>query len=293
MLSGDNGDDTLHGDDGNDTLHGGDGSDTLYGNEGNDTLYGHTSGVSVQGGWFLPSDTLDGGEGNDTMHGGGGNDTFRGDAGHDVVYAGGGDDYIDGSASQYGDQDTYYGEDGNDTFELTSRGGVTAFGGDGNDQFLGHSASASARLVLYGEAGDDKVIGGGAGDYLNGGSNNDTLDGNSGNDILIGGTGDDVLTGGRFWRGSEDTSNDDTFVFNVGGLRSSGNDRITDFFAGGEEDQIKITGSSRFDTFAEMMAVAEESWGNTVFDFGNGNTLTLEGVRVSELTVNDFTFALF
>jgi hypothetical protein len=51
--------------------------------------------------------------------------------------------------------------------------------------------------------------------------------------------------------------------------------------------------TSRFDTFAEVMPAAEESWGNTVFDFGNGNRLTLEGVRVSELTVNDFTFALF
>ena len=79
----------------------------------------------------------------------------------------------------------------------------------------------------------------------------------------------------------------DTFVFSVGFEGSSGNDRITDFDAG--EDVISLRNSG-FTSLDDVLDNADESWGNTVINLGNGNTLTLEGVAVSELTAQDFTF---
>jgi len=41
---------------------------------------------------------------------------------------------------------------------------------------------------------------------------------------------------------------------------------------------------------AEILAVGSQDGLNTVFDFGNGNTLTLENSVLTELTEDDFVF---
>ena len=50
--------------------------------------------------------------------------------------------------------------------------------------------------VLYGDAGDNLIIGGGGPDSILGGQGNDTLYGQGGNDTLVGGGGADQIYGG-------------------------------------------------------------------------------------------------
>ena len=51
--------------------------------------------------------------------------------------------------------------------------------------------------MLFGQAGDDILNGGGGNDALFGGAGDDDLRGNSGRDLLLGEAGDDALDGGR------------------------------------------------------------------------------------------------
>jgi len=96
---------------------------------------------------------------------------------------------------------------------------------------------------------------------------------NSG-DTLVGGMGDDVLFGGR---------GEDTFVFDT---QFSGQDIFLDFTSG--TDTIDLGTNTAFDSFAEILAVGSQQGLNAVFDFGNGNILTLENTVLTELTEADF-----
>jgi hypothetical protein len=70
-----------------------------------------------------------------------------------------------------------------------------------------------------------------------------------------------------------------------------GADTITDFTGAGPTvgDQIQLSLGPAFDSFAEVQTVASVVGGNTVLNFGGGNTITLTGV-VSALHQNDFLF---
>ena len=70
---------------------------------------------------------------------------------------------------------------------------ISFFGGDGNDNF-GNFTSFVA--IARGEAGNDDLNGGSAGDQLYGGDGNDTLRGFGGSDGLHGNAGDDTILGG-------------------------------------------------------------------------------------------------
>ncbi|MDB9529817.1 calcium-binding protein [Oscillatoria sp. CS-180] len=66
------------------------------------------------------------------------------------------------------------------------------FGNDGNDQLLG----GDRRDILSGGSGNDFILGNGLVDILSGGSGNDFIDGGSGNDDISGGSGVNfVITG--------------------------------------------------------------------------------------------------
>ena len=56
--------------------------------------------------------------------------------------------------------------------------------------------SLTEGVFLFGEAGDDLIVGNDGADYLDGGSGKDQLFGHAGNDVLDGGTEDDTLAGG-------------------------------------------------------------------------------------------------
>jgi Ca2+-binding RTX toxin-like protein len=86
-----------------------------------------------------------------------------------------------------------YGTDGSDTVYMNYSG--ILYAGSGNDAVYGWNTSAP--LIIYGERGDDGIVGGWGNDYLDGGDHNDSIDGNTGNDRVIGGAGRDTLNGGN------------------------------------------------------------------------------------------------
>ena len=124
---------------------------------------------------------------------------------------------------------TLKGLGGNDTIR-TGPGGMTAEGGDGNDN-------------LIGDNGKDTLKGGNGGDTLWGGDNNDSLLGNNGNDVLSGSAGNDTLTGGP---GADTlTGGEGKDVFDFNALNDSPNgspDVILDFEGAGAGDLIDVRG---------------------------------------------------
>jgi Ca2+-binding RTX toxin-like protein len=282
LLNGSTGNDELRGEAGNDTLNGDGGLDTLIGREGNDSLDG---GVS--------NDLLFGGDGDDTLNGNNGVDQVSGQAGNDSVLGGAGDDNV-------------FGKNGDDT--LDGEGGAdTLTGGAGADEIFGGTGADT----LYGINGNDSLKGGGGADLLIGGTDDDLLYGDGGDDILQGNAGNDTLGGGGLFGGNgEDTLNggggddflwganqddtltggpgDDTFTFVLG----DDNDVITDFVAGGTDDQIDVSGfGAAFDSFAEVFSAASQVGADTVIDFGGGDTITLQNVTLGNLTAADFIFS--
>ncbi len=264
---------------GNDDVFGLDGNDTLIGGSGNDRLYGGND-----------DDLLLGDGGSDRLYAGSGNDVVHGGNGSDVAYLGAGDDeFIDTAQSGVNGNDRIFAGDGNDTvrggggneFIHGDAGNDRLFGGDDDDRIYGDAGSDR----LFGDAGNDRVYGGGGSDRLYGDSGSDRLYGNSGNDRLFGGNGSDRLYGNEGndrlegGRGRDQLSGGadaDTFTFRT----SFGEDTILDFALG--EDTLRIddaiyggglTAAQVVSTYASVVG------GEVVFDFGSGDTITLEGVN--------------
>lgn len=107
-------------------------------------------------------------------------------------------------------------------------------------------------------------------DMMSGQTGNDVMKGAGGADELDGGIGKDVLWGnGGF----------DTFDFDTG----YGKDKIMDFDAdpsGGGQDLISAV-------FLNIVSKTKDH-GNTVIDFGNGDVLTLVGVKAQDIDATDF-----
>ncbi|OBY25062.1 calcium-binding protein [Leisingera sp. JC1] len=206
------------------------------------------------------NDRLFGRNGNDLLLGDGGNDTLNGGNGHDTLNGGAGTDLLDSGAGK----DRLLGGGGADT--LNAGGGDdTLIGGDGADRLLG-------------VGGRDRLVGGGGNDTLNGGGGNDTLLGGAGSDKLFGGAGNDVLTG---------NNGSDTFIFSNG----FGNDTISDFNALDNNEKINLSAVSSITDLSDLIASHITQSGNDVIiDDLNGNTITLEGVLLSDLGAGDFIF---
>ena len=126
------------------------------------------------------------------------------------------------------------------------------FGGDGRDKLSG----GKGRDSLFGEADRDKLKGGGGRDTLDGGARRDKIDG---------GRGDDTLTGG---------AGRDKFLFK----KKFGDDTITDFKEG--KDILKFRSYS--DT-EEVIEVGQDVGDDVVFDFGDGNSLTVLNMSLAQL----------
>ncbi|WP_323716105.1 M10 family metallopeptidase [Paracoccus aminovorans] len=234
-------------------------------------------------------DTLLGGGGNDTLNGGLGNDLLNGGAGRDLMFGGLGSDI--------------YVTDGNDVIREQAGQGIdtvramvsltlganlenlelignAAQNGTGNA--LGNRMTGNALAnqlsgllgddTLFGAGGNDTLLGGMGNDVLWGGAGNDLLHGGMGNDLLHGGPGDDLVIGGL---------GDDTMIGSLGADHfafQAGRDVILDFQD--DVDTLRIDdalwgGGAR--NVAQVLAFARLVGGNTVFDFGQGNTLTLNG----------------
>jgi Ca2+-binding RTX toxin-like protein len=174
-----------------------------------------------------------GGAGNDWLVGGGGNDLLGPGSGADTVLGGAGNDTVSIFPADLGLGDVLDGGAGSlDVLRLAIAGGIlrdatlrgferievaaalttalvvriaaetaataaaplTVAGAGGADVI--NAAAAATAVVLLGEDGADRLVGGQAGDLLRGGALNDTLVGYFGEDTLEGGDGNDRLLGG-------------------------------------------------------------------------------------------------
>ena len=104
--------------------------------------------------------------------------------------------------------------------------------------------------------------------------------GDNGNDTLVGGRGNDLLYGGE---------GNDTFVFQ----RGDGRDLVLDFQSGAGSDDVIQLDAAAFADFNALMqsgAVSNTQIG-TEIEYGDGSSITLVGVNKNTLTVDDFRFA--
>ncbi|MDE4302839.1 hypothetical protein PXK30_05365 [Phaeobacter gallaeciensis] len=132
---------------------------------------------------------------------------------------------------------------------------------------------------LDGGAGRDKLVGGGGHDELNGGTGNDRLKGGGGGDTLDGGSGDDFLSGNR---------GADLFIFRG----DFGDDTITDFRTKGKREKMDLSDVDGIESFRDLKNnhLEETADGDAMISDDMGNSITLEGVAIADLSANDFIF---
>ncbi|MEM8728926.1 MAG: calcium-binding protein [Pseudomonadota bacterium] len=245
MLSGNAGDDHITGSDGADMINGGQGDDTLIGARGNDHIMGRAGDDLM---------IWNNGDGSDLMEGGGGYDTVQ----------------VNG-ATEAGDAFTIgIGEDGRIDFARTNLGlfaldigstevlQVNAGGGD-DVITAGEGLAGEISLQLFGNAGDDLIIGSDGEDMMSGGQGNDTLIGARGNDHIMGRAGDDLM----IWN-----NGDGSDVMDGGSgydtVRVNGSDSDGDVF------EIGIGEDSRID-------FARTNLGPFTLDIGSSEVLQVKG----------------
>ncbi|MUZ62733.1 hypothetical protein GOZ98_08225 [Agrobacterium vitis] len=181
-----------------------------------------------------------------------------------------------------GGVDKLYGYAGNDTIRGGS-GGDTIDGGDGSDTASYSDSTAAVTINLLtktisgGYAADDVLT---SIENVEGSAYADTLTGDTGANVLSGGAGDDVLDGSTGNDGLYGGEGSDVFVFNT----SYGNDVVFDFQA--SSDTIDLTGMG-FATVSDAAAYASEIEDGVLFNFGNGDTLTVHGLSYASLTSSD------
>ena len=120
----------------------------------------------------------------------------------------------------------------------------------------------------------DTITGDATANLLNGGDGNDTLLGGKGDDWLYGGRGNDTLTGQQ---------GIDRFVIET----NSGSDHVIDFAVG--TDKVLFQAVSGIDDFTDLTLTKVGS--NTVITWGTGDSLTLDGIKPSQLHASDFEFS--
>ncbi|HEX5498688.1 MAG TPA: calcium-binding protein, partial [Thermomicrobiales bacterium] len=263
-LIGSNLNDTLIGDAGNNSLRGGLGADHLDGGAGFDfaEYFNSTEGLTVN--LATPANNTGEASGDtftsiEGILGSQFNDTLVGDAGDNVLIGAGGGDVLNG------------GPGGTDTASY-QYGSVSR----------GVTASLAAPGINTGDAAGDTYVsienlqGTGFADHLVGDAGANTLIGLGGNDVLDGLGGNDTLVG---------DAGSDTFVYAPG----DGADRIVDFTAAGAgHDRVDLTGFTKIRSLDDVLADASQVSADTVLNFGNGDTLTLQGVTKTSLAEDDF-----
>jgi Ca2+-binding RTX toxin-like protein len=207
-------------------------SDRLFGDERDNVLEGR-----------LGTDRLFGRSGNDELNGGGGRDALFGGRGFDVA------SYQDATAGltvDLADTSRNTGQARGDTFRSVE-------GIEGSD----------FADVLNGDAGDNRLTGGGAADALRGRDGDDQIQGGLGNDRITGGDGNDLLNGGL---GAD-------VLF--GG---SGFDRAIYWNAAGAltvdlDDRTENTGEARGDRFSRIEGIDGSNFSDILRGDEQGNRL--------------------
>ncbi len=201
------------------------------------------------------NDTVSAGSGNDVVNLGDGNDNGSGSVGNDFISGGNGNDILTGGS----EHDTLNGDAGIDTLN----------GDAGNDTLNGGSQNDT----LDGGAGNDMLSAGDGNDVLRGSDAIDKLYGGSGNDFLDGGIGNDTLSGG---------SGSDAFIF------AAGKDYVEAFENNLDELRLNDSlwgGTAR--SIDQVLAMARVVNGDLLFDFGNGNQLTINNLTNADVLRDD------
>lgn len=184
----DSGDGVLPGDEGtdNDLIDALGGEDSIDAGLGDDRIFGGTG-----------LDTIEGGAGNDQIFGGNDDDRITDSSGREEVFGGSGNDFIDVS----GPSDEALPDVGYPFQSPDPASGNTI-------PFPGYDADADPeddKDIVFGGAGDDRIItgddndlidGGSGSDWISAGFDDDSVRGQSGDDLIEGGEGNDVIEGG-------------------------------------------------------------------------------------------------
>jgi Ca2+-binding RTX toxin-like protein len=206
-------------------------------------------------------------------------DTLAGTGWGEYLIGYGGNDRLDGN----GGNDVLVGGFGNDTYIVDSAGDqvqeLAAQGSDTVRASIGYTLKGSLEnLVLTGNA---SLVGTGnaLANHITGNVGGNTLKGLSGADDLTGGKGNDKLYGG---------ANADHFIFNAG----DGTDTIKDFDSkGADHDVIDLSHVSGLSDFTDLKAHHMEQAGSSVVvDFTAHDSVTLEGVNLTDLSAADLLF---
>lgn len=267
VLSGDAGNDTLLGGAGTDNLDGGSDNDfvngqggrgdTVAGGGGSDTLLGDSSDTVISGSSITmpvtpPPPGLIGGTLNVQLPTTGGPFTV-GTVTTQLQVTNNAGDVIAETATADVSSISITGSTSDDTVTLDASlspdftGTVTFFGGDGNDSF--DSSDVSLNTSFSGGAGNDSLTGGGGVDVFNGGDGDDSATGGAGDDNLTGGGGTDIFFGNEGNDFLNGNSGSDTLA---GG---DGNDTIlggsgTDILDGNSGSDLVNGQGGFFDTVA-------------------------------------------
>jgi Ca2+-binding RTX toxin-like protein len=139
---------------------------------------------------------------------------------------------------------------------------------------------------LLGDWGNDRLNGGNGFDYVMGQGGNDRLFGGPSDDTIAGDVGRDIMTGGKGL---------DNFLYTANGIflfGGHGFDTITDFDPKGRDgDLITMMINPNFGVgnFQQLRAGMQQVRGDTIMDFGNGDVLVLNDVRIAELSADNFS----
>jgi hypothetical protein len=163
--------------------------------------------------------------------------------------------------------------------------GETLVGGEGRDKMYGWNTQ---NVTMWGQGGDDVLLGGPGNDILHGGEGNDTLNGGAGDDRLFGGPGADV------------------FVFNAPDF---GHDYVGDFQLGVDLLDFRglhaaYRGQSAFVANGQPQIRFEDNWtlrheanahmpGGSLASFdANGDTVADATVSVFNVLLTDASFLI-
>ncbi|MGM9500767.1 beta strand repeat-containing protein [Desertifilum tharense IPPAS B-1220] len=165
-----------------------------------------------------------------------------------------------------------------DPTDIVPTGGL-GLGTDNNNRTLTPEDAANYPQGVFGQAGNDTIVGSSSADTLFGGSGDDSLVGNAGNDLLNGGIGSDTLIGGTGNNTLTGGAGADWFGLQVGGTQT-----ITDFTPA-QGDRLLLTGDLQFNQLSATFDAATNTTRLVASVNGQESTLALlEGDRVSDLT---------
>ncbi|NVO29290.1 hypothetical protein HJ526_17860 [Donghicola sp. C2-DW-16] len=151
--------------------------------------------------------------------------------------------------------------------------------------YIEDAEGGSARDRLVGNNGDNVLSGNDGNDVLKGLSGDDELYGDAGRDILRGGKGADTLNGGEGRDVLYGNGQSDVFLFEGDTI---GADTIRDFRNDVDEiwlDELLWGGGLDVAEVVDLYAFSAN--GRTVFDFGEGNTISLRNVSDADVLVDD------